>query len=93
MTDSKKTIKGAICSVAYEVIFSQAKQFLKTLSSDLLKSQNPKEKSIKLIQQVNKLKDSYGSLLTDSRKIQSTCKSCQNQPRIQEENRALREQL
>ena len=93
MTDSKKTIKGAICSVAYEVIFSRAKQFLKTLSSDLLKSQNPKEKSIKLIQQVNKLKDSYGSLLTDSRKIQSTCKSCQNQQRIQEENRALREQL
>ena len=37
--------------------------------------------------------DSYGSLLTDSRKIQSTCKSCQNQQRIQEENRALREQL
>ena len=43
--------------------------------------------------EVNKLKDSYGSLLTDSRKIQSTCKSCQNQQRIQEENRTLREQL
>ena len=43
--------------------------------------------------EVNKLKDSYGSLLTDSRKIQSTCKSCQDQQRIQEENRALREQL
>lgn len=47
----------------------------------------------RLENEVNKLKDSYGSLLTDSRKIQSTCKSCQNQQRIQEENRALREQL
>ena len=47
----------------------------------------------RLENEVNKLKDSYGSLLTDNRKIQSTCKSCQNQQRIQEENRALREQL
>ena len=47
----------------------------------------------RLENEVNKLKDSYGSLLTDSREIQSTCKSCQNQQRVQEENRALREQL
>ena len=47
----------------------------------------------RLENEVNKLKDSYGSLLTDSREIQSICKSCQNQQRIQEENRALREQL
>ena len=47
----------------------------------------------RLENEVNKLKDSYRSRLTDSREIQSTCKSCQNQQRIQEENRALREQL
>ena len=56
MTDSKKTIKGAICSVAYEVIISRAKQFLKTLSSDLLKSRNAnvqaKQKQITLIRQL-----------------------------------------
>ncbi|CAH3112823.1 unnamed protein product [Pocillopora meandrina] len=47
----------------------------------------------RLENEVNKLKDLYRSRLTDSREIQSTCKSCQNQQRIQEENRALREQL
>ena len=47
----------------------------------------------RLENEINKLKDSYRSLLSDSREIQSTCKSCQNQQRIQEENRALREQL
>ena len=47
----------------------------------------------RLENEINKLKDSYRSLLSDSREIQSTCKSCQNQQRIQKENRALREQL